>query len=389
MFNRTSLYILIMLLTLTGCSSVKLDTVLSVDDNDWYVDGGNGLKQRRTERHVGPALVEKWRNDVGAGTGIAGPLIVDGKAFVGTRKGQLVALELQKGKTIGRERFDVPIEAGMAINDSLLFIPLLTSGKSLIAYDLRKGKEAWTHSGQPIESSLLVHDNLIFAADVDANVFAFGVNDGVIRWQQSLGDESGIIASPILVENYLMVVNDKGLLVSFEAHTGSEVWRKQLEAPVFMSMTSDGHVLFVPTTRGILYSIDVDTGDTEWVFTLPDSTVRYGATAYDPLNGRVIVASTEGVLRALDARDGSQVWHSQLDGASVVAPVLSKEYIFAGTLRGKLYAIDRYTGQKYWETDVGGRIKSAITSYQDYILVMAETQKAILFEAAASTSSSY
>ena len=113
------LYIFILIFFVSGCVNLKLDNRFVIDENDWYTAGKNESRQHWAETTVDPPLVEKWRYDVGAGVGLSGALVIDGIILVGTRKGQILALDLETGKRVGRARFEAPIEGGMSYSNSV------------------------------------------------------------------------------------------------------------------------------------------------------------------------------------------------------------------------------------------------------------------------------
>ena len=107
-------------LLVSGCVNLRLENRFTVDDDDWYTEGGTESRHHVVPTAVDPPLVRKWNFDVGAGVGLSGALVIDGVVLVGTRKGHILALDVETGRRIGRARFDAPIEGGMSYNNSLL-----------------------------------------------------------------------------------------------------------------------------------------------------------------------------------------------------------------------------------------------------------------------------
>jgi outer membrane protein assembly factor BamB len=94
----------------------------------------------------------------------------------------------------------------------------------------------------------------------------------------------------------------------------------------------------------------------------------------------LVVGATDGLIRAFNAYSGELIWSTPLNGATIVAPLLASQTIYAATLRaGMLYALDTQTGSVVWSHEVTGRIKSAMATQDGKIIVMAETQQVIMF----------
>ena len=370
----------LMVFILSGCVNLKLDERFMVDEGDWYTEGGSYTHHHHVSTTVDPPLVEKWRYDVGAGVGLAGALVIDGVILVGTRKGHILALDIETGKKLGRARFEAPIEGGMTYNNSILYLPFIDKKRTIVAYNIYDGDQIWRVKGAPVESTILAGDSVVVVVDSDAHVRGIEARKGEVVWEQQMDEKTGIVASPVGVDGDLIVATEKGVVHKLEAATGKRHWSQSLPEPVYSTPSVQGDNIFVPTTRGRFYSLSSETGEINWVYTLPDSTVRFAAPGYDSENNQVVLAGSDGHLRSLDPVTGDEGWVTKLDGAIITAPLFTNNTIYVGSLRGMLYALDRTTGEKLWEHKVTGRIKSAIVAHDERLVVMAETQQLFVFE---------
>jgi outer membrane protein assembly factor BamB len=77
-------------------------------------------------------------------------------------------------------------------------------------------------------------------------------------------------------------------------------------------------------------------------------------------NGRVYVASSDGVVRALDARTGAQLWHVATGATIAMTPALADGLLFVGDHRqpGALMALDANSGAQRWQTVFPGGVRS-------------------------------
>lgn len=69
-------------------------------------------------------------------------------------------------------------------------------------------------------------------------------------------------------------------------------------------------------------------------------------------NGTVLVGGEAGILYALDAKDGGELWHVAADGA-VGAPAAVDGTVFFGSDDGTFYAISAEDGAEHWRFSTG------------------------------------
>lgn len=373
------LVIVAMLLVFSGCMNVKLKRDLVLDHQDWTMEGSNSLRQHHASVHIDPPLEERWRYDVGAGVGPGGALIVDQVVLVGNREGQVHAVDLEDGKRIGRIKVGAPVDGSMAISENRLFVPLNLDKRAVIGYDLKSGDKLWAVKGAPVEAGLVVVDENVFVADTESSVYALDAASGEEVWRIWLNEGTGVVAPLMVAGNRLIAIDEEGTVYALDMASGEEFWTHELTYPVYNAASSSDDLLFIPTTRGKLIVLDIATGDLVWDYTEPDSTIRFTSPAYAPETGMLVFGGTDGMIRALDAGSGEEIWRTLVHGATIAAPLLSAQTAYVSTLRGgKLYALDTQTGSIVWTHELEGRIKSAMATQDGKIIVMAETQQVIM-----------
>ena len=191
--RHTFIYILVCgFILINGCAHIRLKKELHVDTNDWHTVGGNTSRSHTVSTTVDPPLVEKWRFDVGAGVGLGGTLVIDEVVLVGTRKGQVLAIDIHSGKRLGRVRFDAPVEGGMTYSDGTLYIPMITKKKTLIAYDINADEQRWRLNTTPIESGLLVANNVLITVDSDGFIRGWIISTVKCSGSSNLGSKLGL-----------------------------------------------------------------------------------------------------------------------------------------------------------------------------------------------------
>ncbi len=198
------------------------------------------------------------------------------------------------------------------------------------------------------------------AVDTSDSIVAMDMKDGSIIWhyQGTAGDawnmactiadksscpeENGpdfdFGAPPILVtsesgQDILLAGQKSGFVHALDAETGALIWKKRIglggfAGGVHWGMASDGKVLFAPNAdtdfygywegerKPGLYSLNIETGETNWFTPALDTCPENLKPACDPglsaaptaMPGIVFAGGFDGVLKAYDAATGEVVW---------------------------------------------------------------------------------
>ena len=365
---------------LAGCRGLRIEGPHQVSASDWPTEG-DGSVRSHVAASIAPPLEERWVYNAGAGFGPLSPLIVGETVFVGTRKGEMHAIELATGQRVGYETFGESIEGTPVFNEGTLFIPSGWGRRALYAYDLRQGRQRWSLRGAPIEAGLAVAAEGLVSVDTKGSLRLHNLDDGSTRWSHSLGENVFVSATPVVVDDRLIVGDVNGHLAAFDAASGALLWTRDVGAPIYHTPSAHHGFLIVPTTRGRIVAVDVTSGAVRWNIALPDTTVRFAAPATH--DSMVYVGATDGVVRALDVETGNEVWTYGIDAAIASAPLIAGDVIYVGSLGKDLLALDRVSGAQVWSQTLKGRVKSAFAAKDGALIVLAEPRYVYMFSPSA------
>ncbi|HSA55155.1 MAG TPA: PQQ-binding-like beta-propeller repeat protein, partial [Gemmatimonadaceae bacterium] len=148
---------------------------------------------------------------------------------------------------------------------------------------------------------------------------------------------------------------------------GGLQWRVQTDGPVRGSPTVSGSTVYVGSSDGTVYAIDVASGDVKWRRGVGSPVSSTPAVA----NGFVYVGGLDGVMHALRATDGSPAWTVR-SGAPVrlqwglesgetwtSSPAVAGDVVAFGARDGHVYAVDARSGRTRWRYDTGTRVYSS------------------------------
>ncbi len=85
---------------------------------------------------------------------------------------------------------------------------------------------------------------------------------------------------------------------------------------------------------------------------------EYGSPAVDPQNRTVLAASRGGRLHCVKQSTGAVLWTFDTDGPALGTPLVAGSAVFFGGGDGRVYALDRKTGEPLWRAgfDTGGQL---------------------------------
>jgi outer membrane protein assembly factor BamB len=179
-----------------------------------------------------------------------------------------------------------------------------------------------------------------------------------IAWQQQAGRGSGsdsrLTAAPIVADTRVYVLDAEAHLYVFDARTGAPLWDKPM-AP------ASERGLVNAATFGLVgknNAIDPSKG-------------FGGGIAFD--GGRIFVTTGFGSVYALDARNGRQLWKTELEVPIVNAPAANGGRIFVSSEDNHFFALAEADGRKLWDhqgiTESAGILESTSAAVAgDYVI---------------------
>lgn len=133
-------------------------------------------------------------------------------------------------------------------------------------------------------------------------------------WRVDIGEGANdalrLVSSPIVANGWLFTIDSEHHVTALNAETGKRIWRINLT----LKTEDDGHI--------------------------------GGGITFD--NGRVFVTTGFGLVYGLNAKDGTVLWTTAVEGPMRTAPTAYGGQVFAITLENKTIAFDAETGKKQW-----------------------------------------
>ncbi len=299
-----------------------------------------------------------WRTDLTPpaeepGDGSGGGIATDGTSvYVATGFGRVTALDAATGRVRWVQALEAAGTSAPTVANGVVHV--VSRDSRAWAIEAENGRVRWVFSGIPAVAGFaggagaaVVPGSVIFpfpSGEV-VSVFAEG---GLERWSTivagaRLGTAAGrattdIGGDPVVEGGVVYVGNVSGRIVALDVENGTRLWTATEGATG--GLWKVGGALFAINDISELVRIDAASGETIWRVPLPASvkgswlrrTIRLGHYGPVVAGGRVIVASSDGLIRLFDPASGAPAGEIALPGGAASAPVV------AG---GVLYVVDR------------------------------------------------
>lgn len=298
--------------------------------------------------HQGPSIdgnpYRAWKYDTGMLLKST-PAVLKGTAYLGTRDGYLVSLDLLTG--LPKWTFDLggyPVSSAPAVYDRTVFVG---SGYAVFAIDADRGVERWrfemSYAG---ESSPTVSEGVVYVASKEHVLYALDAATGERKW--SYRTDGLIYGSPTLSSELVLIGGDDGDVFAVARETGVVRWKYTASSGVFSTIAVDDGLAIVTLHDQSVIALDLETGELQW-----DYSVGGKASPAVSQDMQLYVGSADGAVYALSAKQGGPpVWLFPTGNGAVLSPVIvDDQLIFAAG--PTVFAVDRDTGELIWQFPIG------------------------------------
>lgn len=289
-----------------------------------------------------------------------GLAVSDGVLYVSSGFGQLTALEAGSGAVRWQEDLDATATGAPTVANGLVYV---TAGDTTgWAIEAATGRERWQIDG-------LANDlNNVAGAPApalggDRVVFAFGSGalqstfqqGGLSLWSADLAGRrvgraistvDDISGDPFVADGMVFAGNHSGRTAAFDLFSGARAWTVNIGA-LDMPWVVGGSAYLVSDLNELV-RLDAATGDRVWTTELPgwvpsrkpDRRRDRAFANHGPIlaGGHLIVASSDGFIRAFDPVDGSLKAQTEVPGGATTRPIVANGVLYVVSRRGVLHA---------------------------------------------------
>jgi outer membrane protein assembly factor BamB len=296
--------------------------------------------------------------DRGGGVSGGGLAVAGAQVFVATAYGEVVALDASSGQVLWRQRVDAPVSGAPATDGQTVYI----SGRDGSAWAIAAadGKVQWQVAGTPGKTSYVgtaapsIGDRaVIFPTSAGDLMAVLKIGGGTKIWQKSLAGKrlgrayafaADVTGDAVIAGDMLYAGTAAGRTVAMKTASGEQVWSAGEGAlgPVAVA----GGSIFLVNDEAELVRLDAATGEVIWTTPMPyfeaEKVKKRKAiyAHYGPVlaGGRIMVVSSDGLLRAFDPTDGSLTYTAEIPGGAATQPAVAGGVLYVVSNSGQLHA---------------------------------------------------
>ncbi len=296
-------------------------------------------------------------NDGASDASGGGLAISGGRVFVTTGFGELTVLDAATGAEVWTQDLDAPGGSAPTVVGELVYVVSRDSRGWAIEADT--GRVRWQVNGTPSVGNFSGGSGVAANSEVaifpmpSGEVIATFPQGGLRRWSnvvtgQRLGEAaaniSDIAGDPVIDGDRVYAANFSGRVVAMNVTNGDRIWTagEGAVSPVWPA----GGSVFLVNEINELVRLDAADGSIIWKVDLPKFTetrLRQQRTVfahYGPVlaGGRLIVASSDGVIREFDPTSGALIGTTAIAGGAASNPVVAGQTLYVVSKEGQLVA---------------------------------------------------
>jgi outer membrane protein assembly factor BamB len=136
-------------------------------------------------------------------------------------------------------------------------------------------------------------------------------------------------------------------------------WQIQADGPIQSSPAVVGGAAFMASTDGVVHALELETGRQLWA---TDVEAELGAATPLVTDGQVILGDRRGIVRALDPHTGAERWRATTDGPISGAAAEADGSIVVATESGTAYGIAPSSGEISWQRSLPGGVSRSMAA---------------------------
>ena len=270
-----------------------------------------------------------------------------GKVFVGTVRGELIALDVGDGTELWRETLTSEILAPAIAENGVVVVQ--TADGKMYALESDSGDTRWVYDTQdPIVSlrgtaTPVLSEGYAYAGFANGMLAAVEIERGLPLWEQRLTIPEGtselerindVDGRPLVLGQVVYAANHQGAMQARRRSDGYMLW--ETEDPSFHALAEGLDLVFVVRDDDVVVAAKQQSGDEAW-----KQESFYKRVLTDPLayHNYVVVGDEEGILHVIAQSDGRLLGRHKV-GSSIRSPMVEADGIFyVLSNRGKLEAL--------------------------------------------------
>lgn len=269
------------------------------------------------------------------------PAVVGDVVFVRVESGEdgsVVALRADTGARIWQHQFarvgSSYDNIGGHVTSPVVVdnLVLVGAGEALYALDAGTGEVIWSFESEfPVVSSASIADGLVYFSDF-TRLYAIDLKSGEEHWRFDHGEVTLFFAPILFGDQVALASNDT--IFALDQVSGAQRWSKHFPDIQVIPAGASQHHLYVKATNQ-LWALNPQDGTVAWNY----ATTNYVSLPAITSDQLYVITRADGgsQIRALQQRDGKEVWRQDQAGLLNAAPVIAGGRVYVRTIDGNVW----------------------------------------------------
>ena len=322
--------------------------------NNWPQFRGNHQLTGVSQSAVPGTLRQLWTYEAGDSIE-SSAAIAGGTVFVGSQKGELVALNLENGAVHWKYSTGSPIgESSPAYYGGVVYIGDL--GGWLNALNASDGRKLWAFkTGSEIKSSPVVVGDRVLIGSYDEHLYCLSTRNGAVLWKLKTGGP--VHSTPGISGGLAFIAGCDEIFRAIRISDGKQMFTVSSGSYTGASPALRGAFAFYGTFANEVLMVSLSSRRIAWRYQHPERRFPFYSSAAVTAD-RVVLGGRDKLVHGLNAA-GKAVWTFATGARVESSPAIAGGRVFVGSNDGKFYVLNLNSGAKIWEFNTGAPLSAS------------------------------
>ncbi|MDI6784211.1 MAG: PQQ-binding-like beta-propeller repeat protein [bacterium] len=325
----------------------------------------------------------KWRYQLG-GSSKSVPAVADGNVYIGANDGKLYAFNAKNGARLWTYTTNGEILSSPLVYGNMIYFG---SGDGKVYAVTKSGKLQWSYPvGAPVYSSPVIENNIIYIGSNSGKFVALDAGTGTMKWENT-EPQYVIEHKPVVLNGVVYFGAWDSFVYALDGQTGKLRWRTQAAGSASRTAAKEYYSAadcppVVSRNTTLVYFADRD-------FRISAIDIQSGVISWSTTNCvGVGISRAQEALYLRKYSGDAQLEKVKLDGTTLwtspvqlnrpprrfpTAPIEKDGVVYVCSCEGLLYAVDAKDGRILWQYQVtpGLYIMNSVTAADGIVYVSA------------------
>jgi outer membrane protein assembly factor BamB len=342
--------------------------------DNWSQFRGNHSLTGVSQSNVPQTLKQLWTYEAGDSIE-SSAAIVGTTVFVGSQKGELVALNLDSGAVYWKYAIDSPIgESSPAFSNGVVYVGDL--GGWLHAVNASTGKKIWAFkAGNEIKSSPVVVGDRVLIGSYDQYLYCVSAGNGSLIWK--FKTNGPVHSTPSIAGDLAFIAGCDEFFHAIRIADGKEQFTVSSDAYTGASPAIRGTSAYYGTFDNEVLAVDLTQHRVSWRYQHPQRHFPFYSSAAVTAS-RIVIGGRDKMVHGLTLA-GKAVWTFDTRARVESSPAIAGERVFIGSNDGRFYVLGLNDGVKLWEFNAGAPLSASPAIARGRIVIGAQDGRLYCF----------